>query len=379
VNVSESSAQNPNVFISYSRKDQVFASRFSLALRAEQVAVWIDSELEAGSKWRPQLERAIESAPAFIFLMSPDSLISEYCHQEIEYARRFGKLLLPILRRDVNETELAGIWIEESWDDVARANWKAIRAEQQTFIRRKQDCNDDASADCDADSLQAAVATLANLIKNGAETRRYETILLQRAVEWNQVCSIDLLLRNDQLLKAETWHQEHKPPLKTEDVRSRYIVESRRAQDRDMSARRNIRVLLAAALVIILLVGSGYLIYTVYVEQLRQQVIQLNPMKAIKGLTRSAPFAMNAYEVSRGQYALCLQAGACRSNTWQGALGDPSDKLPIAKVTVEDGQQFCKWIGGSLPTLDQWKAAAFGEATPPRTYPWIGERVPSSD
>lgn len=109
----------PDVFISYSRKNAAFVKQLITALEAEGKSVWWDQKREAvegilvGSPWWEQIKHGIETADNFLFIISPDSIVSPYCHAEINHARQYGKRLV---------TALYCSWVSE--EDT----WKAIGA-----------------------------------------------------------------------------------------------------------------------------------------------------------------------------------------------------------------------------------------------------------
>ena len=64
-----------NVFISYSRKDKEAARRLTEAFQGQDLDFWIDWEgIEPTVDWWREIEKGIEAADNFLFLISPDGL-----------------------------------------------------------------------------------------------------------------------------------------------------------------------------------------------------------------------------------------------------------------------------------------------------------------
>src|SRR3989442_988531 len=80
-----------DVFISYSRRDKKFALRLVGALEQRGYTTWFDKNdvFPAGKFWE-DINAGIEEAGAFIFILSPDSLVSENCKKELKYAGECG-------------------------------------------------------------------------------------------------------------------------------------------------------------------------------------------------------------------------------------------------------------------------------------------------
>lgn len=91
------------VFVSYSRKDFEFAQRLTAELQKCELEFWIDWEgtLSTVDGWK-EIEKGIEAAEVYLFLISPDSIKSKVCGQEIDTAVKNGKRIIPTVVGETN-------------------------------------------------------------------------------------------------------------------------------------------------------------------------------------------------------------------------------------------------------------------------------------
>jgi WD40 repeat protein len=167
-------------FISYSRKDKRFARKLKDALESMEVDVWVDWEdIPHGADWRDEIRKSIQASDSFVFILSPDSLKSKVCTEELEIAVELNKKIIPVLYREI-ETR------KKIHPKLSAANWVFMRTRKENL-------------DTVLPSLVRAVCT--DLIWVQQHTR-----LLQNAVEWERNNrNSSFLLGGSKLEDAERW------------------------------------------------------------------------------------------------------------------------------------------------------------------------------
>jgi WD40 repeat protein len=245
--IQESLRQPPgmalDVFISYSRTDSGFARKINEALQVQGKQTWFDQEsIATGSAdFQQEIYRGIESADHFLFILSPSSITSRYCADEVEYAASLNKRFVTILCRSIDVSALHPALAKVQWLDFNRYN--------QDFSANFKD--------------------LIRILDTDPEHLRAHTRLLVRAIEWdNKQRSNSLLLRGDDLEQAEQWltQAQQKQPQPTE-LQQDYVQISRSVEDANQKATQilqeaarkgNRRVLIGTiAMTIGLVVAAG--------------------------------------------------------------------------------------------------------------------------
>jgi WD40 repeat protein len=198
----------PDVFLSYAREDKEFVEgRLTRALVERGKDVWIDVEDIRGgaSDWRANVWAGIEAAKAVVFVLSPDSLGSSVCGQELQRTEELNKRIVPVLRRPVDDESVPPA--------LARPNWIFARPE---------------------DDFDASVAALVDALELDEAWLDQHARLTQRTVEWlRHDRDGSYLLRGSDLRAAESWLDEqgaHREAPTAEQVT--YITASRRAAAR---------------------------------------------------------------------------------------------------------------------------------------------------
>ena len=109
-----------DVFISYSRKDRGFADTVVQHLTNAKFSCWLDTkDLNPAEIWRSELKDAIIDADNLIFVISPDSVDSQYCKMELDFAIEHHKRLIPLHYRPLNANQvLPSSLSERQWMQI---------------------------------------------------------------------------------------------------------------------------------------------------------------------------------------------------------------------------------------------------------------------
>ena len=203
-----------HIFISYARENLDNANRIVEALAKNAIDTWIDwKSIPKGENWEQEINRGIEEADAFLFLISPASVQAEGCTKEIGHAVKNGKRILPIVLCD---TDLKLIHPE-----ISKPNW--------IFCRDRQD------------DFNKAIAEIQKTIHTNYRWLQYHTELQVKALKWKQNGDTNRLTRGNDLREAEQLLTEaniHKDPQPTR-LQCEYILASQRNEVRQ---RRQITI-----------------------------------------------------------------------------------------------------------------------------------------
>ena len=133
------------VFISYSRKDLSFVEQLATDLKNAGFDVWYDvSSLRGGSRWRFEIENAIRNSQSTIFVLSPDSIASEWVEREFLFSSNLKRKLIPLMYRscelplnylNLNYIDVQGNNYRRNLDEILSAlgNQQAASASQKEF------------------------------------------------------------------------------------------------------------------------------------------------------------------------------------------------------------------------------------------------------
>lgn len=221
-----------DVMISYSRKDKEFVLALERSIKNIGRETWVDwDDIPATVDWWEEIKAGIEAAHVFVFIISPDSVRSKVCYQEIDYAVTNNKRIVPILLKDIIL-------------DEDKAQMHPALTVHNWILFRQQDDRDQ------------AFRTLLQALDNDLDHVRQHTRLLVRANDWIDRDKPDsLLLRADDLEQAKLWllRSSNKNPQPTKS-QSYYI----KASDEFKKKQRFILSLSAVFVVVIIGIAISF-------------------------------------------------------------------------------------------------------------------------
>lgn len=213
------------VFLSYSRADSDFARDLNDALQLQGKTTWFDQEsIDSGADFQQEIFKGIETSDNFVFVISPDSVNSPYCNDEVEYARKLNKRMITVLHRPIDPSELN--------ETLSNLQWIDFNKHEGDFF--------------------ANFGELVRTLDTDREHVHSHTKWSQRSLEWQQKeKSSDLLLRGSEFVIAENWlkeaeEQKKNPP--PTDLQKEFIGKSEEAIQAEIRREKQRKRILKALL-----------------------------------------------------------------------------------------------------------------------------------
>ena len=177
------SGERFDAFICYKRipADERFVDHLCQALAERELprTVWVDrTRIEPAVDWLSRVKRGIDASRALIYVITPESVASKECRQELDLAMERNKLIIPVRLRAVSDTSALP-------PRVSRLNWIP------------------AGPESDPGGIVDAVA---QALEDDLDWRDEHTYLGARAGQWDgQQRKRGFLLHGEELCSAEEW------------------------------------------------------------------------------------------------------------------------------------------------------------------------------
>jgi hypothetical protein len=217
--------QEPEVlaFLSYDRPLLSFASSLATNLDAERVRLRGDWQLEPGADWWDRIADLIRGSDTFLFLLTPESVRSAACIQELDLALSWQKRILPAVREQPSDDALVDLP-----EVLAKKHWVFVRPQ---------------------DDLSEAIASIVTAVRTDFELATIHTRLTISADAWEK--RVGDLLRGTYLEEAKsalTKMDKRKPLLPSASPKMRLFVDESQAAER---RRKGLGVFATLATIII--------------------------------------------------------------------------------------------------------------------------------
>ena len=217
------------VFISYSRADSDLARKLNNALQELGKTTWFDQEsIPPGTDFQQEIYRGIQSSDNFLFIISPKSVNSPYCVDEVEYAQKLNKRFITILNSPLSTDDQ-----QKLPSALASVQWLDFNQQEGDFYTNFNE--------------------LVRTLNTDRDHVRSHTKWSQRALEWQEKDkSTDLLLRGSEFAIAEEWlmiaeTEKKNPPIT--DLQSELITQSRQAIETQKKQEKRQLLILRSLLV----------------------------------------------------------------------------------------------------------------------------------
>ena len=104
------------IFVSYARVDRPYCVQILDTLEVHDI--WYDQRVHAGQHWWQEILRRLNWCEGFIYLLSPESVESEYCKKEFQLAQHLGRHIFPVLIHP--DTEIPDALKELQYADLSQ-------------------------------------------------------------------------------------------------------------------------------------------------------------------------------------------------------------------------------------------------------------------
>lgn len=313
--------------------------------------MWVDVDITGGAKWRERVRRGIEACKALIFVISPASVASRACLDELEDALALHKLVVPVIYRDIPTDGMPSALADLEW----------------VFLR-------------DGDDQTVGIDRLVEALESDLEWRDQHTRLAGRAREWLDADRDgSYVLRGSDLREAEAWlarqggHRQAPTPEQGE-----YIARSRRAATRRLYALiggLTIALVIAAALTVVALIQRANAIRETHTAQAQNLAADANatagarPDIAVQlALAALAPYQASLGAPTAARDAMFTTLWAAAEEGLRAIIENASGQFGAIALSPDARTLAVATVGGDA--LKVWDFA---------THRWIGSFPPSAE
>lgn len=351
------------VFISYSRRDLDFVHQLAADLKKAGLEVWYDvSKLGGGSRWRTEIENALQNSQYVVVVLSPDSIKSEWVEREFIFSNNLNLKIIPLMYRtckltlnyvNLNYIDARGDQYLQNFSKILSA--LDVEAGEETLpTRRPAKIRSRSMFLIGGGTIVIATLLALALIRNTFTPVSTLTDLRESpastllSIESPTPEPIEVTLPSP--LVTNTLAPATSVPTDTFTPTESPVLA-------EIEDERGVEMIVVPAGNFMMGNNNGESdeepVHKVYLDV----------------------FYMDKYEVTNVLYKACVDIGVCdpphelRSTAHSSYFDNPEfDDYPVIYVDWFQSQAYCEWRNASLPTEAQWEKAARGPE--PRLYPW---------
>ena len=331
----KSSSEQTDVFISYSRTDGDIARKLNESLQIAGKTTWFDQEsIASGADFQQEIYGGIQNADNIVFILSPESILSPYCADEVEYAQKLGKRFITLLYREINPTDQPAALAAVQWIDF-RANHTKFEQQFAEVLR---------TLDTDRQHVQA------------------HTKWQKEAMEWAGFDkNDDFLLRGNELTLANQWLEQAKEskkiPLVTE-LQEEFLKASLKKQNKvNLAIERNKQIFIAAiAIILAVAVLAGSQWYKSYQHQ--KELAVKNLIFESKEVLRLFPD--RALQLSKAAYNAEKEVSISSIKNFYTNI-EQTNLLPNKQATIFTQLEIDEYIDAVITSENQSRFVVIGD------------------
>lgn len=392
------------IFISYARVDKPYCQQIVETLDVHEV--WYDHRLHAGQKWWDEILRRLAWCDGFVYLLSPESIASEYCQKEYSIALKLGKHIFPVMIH--HNTPVPDTLKHIQYADLSTGlDVKAVKqllnaiyiAERENRVVEGTPISAIATAEISAPTVsrETIIDDAAEALDNGDFDRA--VFLLKQAQEIgysSKFIDVGAVLREaESLLERQAYLREAEREYRSIVA----LIKRKRTFKHGCDAFRGFRkqfpdydpeglAVICLTLDLPLLQWCSIPAGEVVVEQGKKKLTYYVPT-----------FSMSKYPITNRQFQSFIDdeegydcdkwwSFSVESMQWHKEHPQPLEAKfteldhPRGNVCYYEAVAFCQWLSHksglhiSLPTEQQWVRAAQGDDH--RLYPWGNKFDPAN-
>lgn len=113
----------PDIFLSYSRTDEIIMKQVKERFRKAGFDVWTDEAIESDERsWKRAIQKAILNAGCLTCILSPDSADSHWVQEELNFAELHAKPIFLIMGRGDERSSIPFGFTSHQWVDIRDAD-----------------------------------------------------------------------------------------------------------------------------------------------------------------------------------------------------------------------------------------------------------------